>query len=509
MPVLTADEMREADRAASEDYGIPPVLLMEHAAICLCRVIRSEFPAASTVAVICGRGNNGGDGMAAARILRSTGLSPRIAIVGDGPMSRLAELNFALVKKTGSAPVMEVGAALDGADLVVDAIFGTGFRGAVSGAAAAAVDMINASGLPVVSMDVPSGLNCDTGRVSGACVRADMTVTAAYAKRGFFLYPGSELRGRLFIADIGIPDCADSACSYAEAELLAEWMPRRRRNDWKGSTGRLLVLAGSRAYTGAPAFVCRAAMRCGCGMVYLAVPEEILPVMQSKLDEVVIVPYGESDYSALFDLMDSCDAAAFGPGLGGSEFARGLLASFAKGLRIPAVADADALRQDVLDLRDKRFPLVITPHAGEAARLCDGTVQEILKNPPESALALASRFGCAAVLKGPNSIVALPENYFYFNLTGSEALATAGSGDVLTGVVGALLARGLSAEESAVLGCFMHGAAGDAAAKRLGRQGVIASDVIESLPGVASVLESGDPDAIGALMGVGRVSACL
>lgn len=507
MTVLTAEEMRETDRSASEDCGIPSSILMEHAAIAVCRIIRQEYPDAVKIAVICGKGNNGGDGIAAARILKGCSLEPVICLaLGEDRMSELAAMNLDIIRKTASVPVLHLKKSIEDADLIVDALFGTGFKGTVSGAAAEIIDSINASGKPVVSIDIPSGLNADTGRVSGTCIRADVTVAAAYAKRCFFLYPGSELSGRLFIADIGIPDCADSECSIPDPMLLAEWMPHRKKNDWKGSSGRLFILAGSDQYTGAPAFCCRAAMKAGCGMVYLAVPDSIEPIMRSKLNEEIIIPYNANHLENIFEQANKCDAAVIGSGMGNLPFFRKVISLFLKEAKIPAVIDADALYPELILPNAQIGKYILTPHAGEMARLLDKTVEEICFDPIEAAKEAASIFRSAVIMKGPNSITALPEGYFYFNPTGCEALATAGSGDVLSGIIGAMASKGCSPEEAAVLGCFIHGAAGDYASEEIGINGVTASDIINFIPKASNVLFSKDSSKIEKMMKIGKVS---
>lgn len=510
MIILTSEEMRFADKTAIEEYGYPPVLLMEYAALGAAKIIASEYPEARKILILCGKGNNGGDGLALARILKNKGLEPEIFLLfGEDRLSELASLNLSILRKTSSASVFTSDYwskdIFKKTDLIVDAIFGVGFSGTIAPEISEIIESVNNSKKPVLSIDIPSGLNADTGKVSGVCVKADKTAAIGFPKRGFFLYPGFELTGDLFVVDIGLPENTESQCSFADASLLQSWIPRRKKNDWKGSAGRLFVLAGSEEYTGAAALLCKAAMRSGCGMTYLAVPEEISPIMHAKLTETVIVPYSENDYSRLFDFIDKSDAAAVGPGLGNSEFIKNLVKMVMSRLRIPVVADADALYPDLLS-ECSSDNLVITPHIGEAARLIDKTVQDIKLDMMRSAFEAASLFGSVAVLKGPNSIIALPDDYFYFNLTGSESMATAGSGDVLTGVVGSLLARGCSSEESAVLGCFIHGAAGDAVAKERGRLGITASDILERIPEILESLFSGSSEAIEATLKIRRIS---
>lgn len=509
MIILTSEEMREADRSAAEDCGFPPVLLMESAAVACAKVIKEKYPSARRILVLAGKGNNGGDGIAVARLLRRAGFEPEIQLTSSERLSELAQLNLNLLLKTAVCPVRRPEAfskkILENVDLIVDSMFGTGFSGSMTGICSDIAEAANSSGRPVVSVDVPSGLNADTGKVSGICIKADVTVTMGYPKRGFFLYPGSEQVGELYVADIGFPDNTDSVCSFADSSSLCDWMPHRRKNDWKGSAGRLFILAGSNEYTGAACLACRAAMRCGSGMVYLAVPEKIHHVMAEKLTEAIIVPYSENDYSSIFQALEKSDAAAIGPGLGTSEFTADLLKTIFSRIRIPVVADADALYPEIL-CGHKISRLVITPHIGEAARLTDKTVAEIKSDLVNSALEAAEQYNCISVLKGPNSIIALPDGYFYFNISGSEVLASAGSGDVLTGIIGALLARGCFPEECSVLGCFIHGAAGDSVAAEKGRLGITASDVIEYIPRISELLLNGDTDAIDRMLKIKKIS---
>ena len=476
-----------------ENYGFPPVLFMEQAGRAIFDIFIKEYPNAQKVLIICGKGNNGGDGLVVARLLKQAKREPLVILLEHREkMSTLSRTNFDLITKMSIKYLFADDVLsfdeLKNVDIVVDSMIGTGFSGTLKGNYLKLANVINDLEKPVLSVDIPSGINADNGKVEGVAVKADCTVTIIAPKRGFFLLPASEYIGKLHVADLGLfefdgfGEVLPSNCRIADHSFLSDIMPTRYKHDWKGSVGKLLVIAGSTEYTGAAELVCKSAMRAGCGMVYLAVPKEIADVMKSKLVEEIIIPYSKEDLTKLYETLDKVDALAVGSGIGSSQDIRDILKNILLSTDKPVVLDADSLHSDLVS-SVKSKEVVITPHIGEMSRLLEKTLQDVKTNMLESAFESVEKFNnVVCVLKSSNSIIALLDGTFYFNTTGSEAMATAGSGDVLTGVIGTLLAKGVSASNSAILGCFLHGFAGDIARINIGDFGVIASDIVNSIP---------------------------
>jgi NAD(P)H-hydrate epimerase len=438
-------------RAAEERYpGYPETAgeLMERAGRAVADECIRAYPEARRFALVCGGGANGGDGRVAAGLLRQAG---REAFETDD---------------------------LAGADVVVDALFGTGFRGEPRPEAVALIERINASGLPVVSVDVPSGVDGSTGEVAGAAVEADVTVTFHGAKVGLVVAPGRFYAGRVVVAAIGLEPSA-TAIVRATAAVLRR-VPRRGAPDSKFTAGSLLVVGGAQGTTGAPVLAATAALRADAGYVTLAVPHACLPVVETLALEPV--KRGFAHATALGSLasdLQRSTALALGPGLGRSEEARRLVHDLLAHASLPAVVDADALFE--LQLPDRTGPTVLTPHAGELARLLDVESEWVSAHRLQAAADLAERNGTVVLLKGADTIVRAPDGRTIVCDTGPPSLATAGTGDVLTGVIGAFLAKGLDATDAAVAGAVAHGLA---AASLPHQAGLIASDVVAALPSV-------------------------
>ena len=502
MKCVTAAEMRELDRRATEEFGIPSLVLMEHAGRAVAERVKAllceEGKSAGPVSVFCGKGNNGGDGFVAARHLHNAGVgvecwltSPADAVHGD------AEINLEITRRLGIPLHILSGSTVPAfwGVAVVDALLGTGIRGEVTGVIGRCVDLINDSRLPVVAVDVPSGLNADTGQLANRCVRAMATVTFGLPKLGLLVYPGREVAGELTVADISFPPelAADEGLQHewVTAERLRELLPRRPVDAHKGDSGRILVIAGSPGLTGAAAMCGASALRAGGGLVTLAIPASLNPILEAKLDEVMTLPVAESgagchcadSLDELTPRIASADAVAIGPGLGShpatGELVRGLLSRCAG----PVVIDADGLNL-AAPADASTFPdsAVITPHPGEMARLLETSIEEVQSNRIETARQAAKRLGCVVVLKGAATITAAPDGRAAINSSGGPALATGGTGDVLTGIIVAFLAAGLVGYEAALAGAHVHGLAGDLAGERIGVPGVVAGDVTASIP---------------------------
>jgi len=474
-PVVTAAEMRALDRATIEDIGIPGFTLMETAG----RAVAAAARDARNVAVVCGPGNNGGDGFVAARVLRDAGVdavvylaAERSAIKGDA----LAHLQ--VLEKAGGVVLPADLEAIAGAPLVIDALFGVGLARPIDGRLADVVAAINAAG-QVLAVDIPSGLDADTGKMLGACVEAEMTVTMGALKVGLVSAPGFARCGEVVVADIGIPSGVLAtqgvrAGMVEEADVVG-WLPKLSPLDHKGRRGHVLVVAGMPGMRGAGRLAAIAALRAGAGLVTLAAAGDI------SADDSVMTRSIEGN---LGSLATGKAAIVIGPGLGQSELAAGWVGEvLASG--VPAVLDADALNliAGIVEAVAKAAgPVVITPHPGEAARLLGTTVAEIESDRLAAARALAAKSHAIVVLKGARTIVCdgtLGDDYCSINPTGGPELATGGSGDVLSGVIGALLAQGLAPADAARAAVWVHGAAGQV----LG-PGMISSDLPSAIAGV-------------------------
>jgi NAD(P)H-hydrate epimerase len=510
LEILTGSEMRRVDRRAIDGLGIPSLDLMEAAGNGIAEAMRRDDPdlARRTIAVVCGRGNNGGDGLVIARRLSARGMSPRVVLLARGAdLEGDPAVNLRLAHGTG-VEIVEApddaawGRAFEwiaGCDLVVDALLGTGVRGGARGLVARAIEDLVASRADIVSVDLPSGVDADSGEVDGAAIRARRTYTLCRPKVPLVIDPAARYAGSWRVIDIGIPD----ECVVPERSTL-EWLdadaapalPRRPRHAHKGDYGHLLVVAGSRGKSGAAVLASRAALRAGVGLVTAATPRSCLPVVAGQQAEVMTEPLPETTGGALAlgaatrvrALLSSRDALALGPGLGTEAATGRAVAEIVAERTAPVVIDADGLNAFAArgagktTLRAGKIPLVLTPHPGEAARLLGTSPGEVQRDRIGAARALASLTGAVVVLKGHRTLVAEPSGAVRVNGSGNPGMATAGTGDVLTGIVGAFLARGLPALEAARLAAFVHGDAGDRAAASRGEEGLIAGDLIEALP---------------------------
>jgi ADP-dependent NAD(P)H-hydrate dehydratase / NAD(P)H-hydrate epimerase len=446
-PLYSADEMRAAE-ARYPGYPDTADELMERAAAAVTREALRAFPDARRFAVVCGGGANGGDGRIAARLLREAG---RDAVETDD---------------------------LAGADVVIDALFGTGFHGAPRSDAATLIERIDAGGVPVLSVDLPSGVNASTGEVEGAAVHADLTVTFHGEKVGLAVGPGRFHAGRVVVAEIGL-EPASTAVVRATQAVLAR-VPRRGEQDSKFTAGALLVVGGAPGTTSAAVLSATAALRADAGYVTLAVPSDSLAVAETLALEPV--KRGFARDRALDDLaadLERAGALAIGPGLGRGDDARGLVRALLERSSLPAVVDADGLFG--LEPVERDAPTVLTPHAGELARLLGTDSDWVTEHRLAAAARCADRFGAVVLLKGPDTIVRAPDGRTIVCGTGPPSLATAGTGDVLTGVLGAFLAKGLDATDAAVAAAVAHGLAARAVPHQAG---LIASDVVAALPSV-------------------------
>ncbi|MFZ5439241.1 MAG: NAD(P)H-hydrate dehydratase [Myxococcota bacterium] len=499
---LTAVEMRAVD-AASADHGMPGSVLMENAGEALARAALSEAAASGRFFVLCGMGNNGGDGLVAARKLAGLGRAVFCELTGDGAALKGDALrNFEALRACGltAEPIHPELTAGPG-DVVIDALLGTGLSRAPEGRIAEAIGRISvwrAAGAKVVSADLPSGLDSDSGAARSPCVTADLTLAFGYAKRGQVIEPGASRCGRLEVIDIGIPRAAEQVLHEPPLFVLEESdvrgrIPKRSADTHKGTFGHVLIVGGSWGKTGAAALAGLAALRGGAGLVTIATrPEALVPVMQHapELMGVELVndgPLGHRDLNALLDAAEGKSAVVFGPGIDRNEDTTRLLGAFLEELSCPCVIDADglnALAGHLELLQRAKGELVLTPHPGEMSRLLGLSTAEVQSNRVELARSFARDHQVVLVLKGARTLIARHDGTVFVNTTGNPGMATGGTGDVLAGLTGALLAQQLSPEDAALVAAWVHGAAGDHAKAQRGELGLIASDLLVGMTDV-------------------------
>jgi hydroxyethylthiazole kinase-like uncharacterized protein yjeF len=510
MKLATASEMRELDRQAIEGYGVPGIVLMENAG----RGVVSEIIHAwggvggRRYVVFCGKGNNGGDGLVIARHLHNKGAKVNVRLF-SAEMKGDARINLDIARKMGidikpvSRDLKSETALVKHADAVIDAVFGTGLASDLGKPYTAVIGMINASAKKVVAVDVPSGVDSDMGRIMGAAVHADLTVTFGLPKRGLYLYPGAQMAGLVRVVDISIPAEAVSKAPIKAGLLTAAdvcgLVKPRPPDTHKGDYGHLLILAGSVGKTGAAVLAAKAASRAGAGLVTVGVPESLNDVFEEKLTEEMTVPLPETPgrtlsskgLSGILELLKGKTALALGPGISTDPDTAKLVAGLLPKVRIPTLVDADGLNilaHDETPLTKARAPIALTPHPGEMGRLLGILAREVQADRPGAATALAKQFGVTVVLKGARTLIASPDGGFFINPTGNPGMATGGTGDVLTGIIGSLMAQGLGVPDAARLGVYVHGLAGDTAATVKGQAGLIAGDLIDAIPEVLKSL---------------------
>jgi NAD(P)H-hydrate epimerase len=503
-PLPDAEEMRALDRWAIDERGVPSLDLMERAGAAVARAVERIAPD-GPVAVVCGKGNNGGDGLVAARLLRDAGREVAVMCVAPpGEFSGDARENLA--RLTGEPPQLLTAVAADALDqpgasvieraaVIVDALLGTGFEGQPRGVMVAAIDAVNASRAAVVSVDVPSGVAASTGVVCGRAVRAQATVTFHAAKPGLWIRPGKAHAGAVETVDIGIPRGApeQAPIGLMRASVL-DGLPRRQASSTKFTSGHVLIVGGSPGLTGAPRMAAHASMRAGAGYVTACVPASLQPILASSGPAEMMsrgLPddagsLSEGGVESVLEASERGGALALGPGLGRTDGAVAFARALAQRAAIALVLDADGLNAHagrLGELMARRAPTVLTPHAGELGRLLELDSSEIERERLRHVRAASALAGAVVVLKGDDSLIADPTGRVAVSPGGTPALATAGTGDVLTGVIAALLSQGLDAFLAAAAGVCLHAAAGREAARRQGAaEGVVASDVIAALP---------------------------
>lgn len=504
--LVTAEQMRELDRRAIQDAGIPGAVLMENAGRAVVSVLQERYGGVHRrhVTVFCGTGNNGGDGFVIARLLRLAGANVQLIVAGDpGRIQGDALTHFRLLDAVGVRPCS--GPPSDG--ICVDALLGTGSKGAPRGDHAQAIRWMNAGPGPRVAVDVPSGVDSDSGATPGEAVRADLTVTFGYPKVGLFLPPGADRVGELVVSNIGFPwDSLSCLTPYAwmRAEDLCELVRPRARDAHKGMYGHVLVVGGSRGMSGAPTMAAMAALRAGSGLVTVAAPSSAQWLIAAKSAEVMTVPVSEVDgalcagsFEQIQRAAESCDVLCVGPGGARLPEAQALLARVASEIDRPMVIDADGLNAIAGvpgQVAERSTATILTPHPGECGRLLGMETEDVQVDRIRAVRRAAERYRAVVVLKGARTLIADGRAGRDFvpvavNTTGNPGMATGGSGDSLTGIIGSLVGQGLGDFDAACLGVFLHGRAGDLAAAGIGESGMIAGDIIGMLPGAMRELE--------------------
>jgi hydroxyethylthiazole kinase-like uncharacterized protein yjeF len=495
-PLLDAPQMRAVDRWAIEQRGIPSLDLMERAGEGVARAVE-QLAYDGPLAVVCGKGNNGGDGLVVARLLRRAAREVGVVcLAGAEELSPDARANLERLPGERPLELHEPAArqAIVRAEVIVDALLGTGFEGEPRGAAAEAIEAVNAAPGRVVSVDVPSGVDASTGVVAGAAVQADLTVTFHVAKPGLWIRPGKGHAGDVTTIDIGIPRGAPvSADVGLIAGCVLDALPRRTAGSTKFTSGHVVVVGGSAGLTGAPAMTALAAMRAGAGYVTALVPESLRAILDVQLIEVMTRGLPDQQgaltsdgLSTAMEQLARADALALGPGLGRDPRTVKLARELARHSPVATVLDADGLNAHAGALAELAFrdaPTVLTPHAGELARLLETGSDEVERGRLSHARNAAEQAGAVMVLKGDDTLIVEPAGRVAIGRGDSPALATAGTGDVLTGTIAALLAQDLDAFTAAAAAVHLHAQAGREAAHRQGSaEGVIAGDVIAALP---------------------------
>lgn len=507
MKIATAEEMGQIDALATETYGIPDVVLMENAGRAVTGVVAETIGEVRgrTICVLAGMGNNGGDAFVAARHLSNRGAIVKLVLVGEAKnMTAATSCHYAICQKLElSFQALEterdwekVGILLRLADGVVDGLLGTGLKGALREPLPRLISMVNAAGLPIVAIDIPSGVEADSGHVSAAAIAAQVTVTFGLPKTGHFFCPGASCAGRLVVDDIGLPSSLllgeQVHQEYLDRRMAKAMLLSRPMDAHKGSCGRILAVAGSRGMTGAAALCGEAILRAGAGIAVLAVAAGLQGILAAKLTEVMTRPLPESTAGILGDtaleplkkMAATYDAVLLGPGLGRAEETGALVRAFLEATEKPCVIDADALFAFVGHTEafaTRSAPLILTPHLGEMAALSGMEISALKAALIPVCRKAAADWHAILVVKSECTIVALPDGRVFLTSTGNPGMATAGTGDVLAGTIAGLVRQTASLEEAALLGVYLHGAAGDLAAEERA-EGLLAGDLLDKLP---------------------------
>lgn len=508
MKIVSSDQMKQLDNITIKEFGIPGVILMENAGLAVLEEVLKYIKQKDNkeVVVVCGLGNNGGDGFVVARHLYDKGIPVKVCIIGNpSDIGGDAKVNYGIISKLkininiliGANNIKKFTETVKSCGLIIDAIFGTGLKREIDGHIQEIISIINSSKKQVISIDIPSGIGANDGNVYGMAVKANKTVVLELPKIGNVNDPGIEYVGEKIIKHIGIPKAAFESMklnmNLITKDMVKESLPSRERNSHKGDYGKAYIVAGSTGMTGAAILTCKAALRSGVGLLKIPVPQSINTIMETRLIEGITVPLPEfkkgvvgiSDIEKIIKTMEECDVIAVGPGSGNSRELEELLRNILEHTSKPMVLDADALnslakRKELLQLIKSQT--VITPHIGEMSRLTELDIDYIKNNRIKVALEFSKKWNVVVILKGSRTVVAGPNGEVYINENGNPGMATAGSGDVLTGIVTGFIAQGIEPLKAAMAAVYVHGIAGDLAAVKLGEYGLLASDIVKELP---------------------------
>lgn len=495
-PILSAAQMKEWDSKTIEQWGVPSLVLMERATLSVCHDIRLKYSKDVSVGIIAGPGNNGGDGIAIARILHTKGHSVKAVVLGDSkkfsPQLR-QELEIAgnygvdvvYPWNIDDISVKEFTRIFAGCDILVDSMFGIGLTRGLEGDYAVAADYLNKSGKPVIAVDIPSGYDTDSGKLLGEIgVNAERTVTFAYMKKGIVLGDCKEAAGTVRVADVGIY-CKDTNTAQLLDDDILATIPKREITANKGTCGKVLVIAGSESIYGACYLAAQSALVTGSGLVKIYTHQNNIESIQQALPETMYKGYTSFDEAEVLKQVKWADSVIMGPGLGTSDLSMSILRTVARACNVPVIIDADGLNLlskdiDLLDDLSARVPVVLTPHLKEMERLCNKPVSDINYDMENMAGSFAKQHNCTVVLKNHTTLIANVNTIYYCN-SGNEGLATPGSGDVLAGIIGALLGQKMDALEAAAAGAYIHGRAGSIATEESGIKGLLARDIIAKI----------------------------
>lgn len=503
MIIVSCAEMRQMEKE-SMAAGISSLRLMENAGSAAARFIRENMQVSGKrCLVLCGCGNNGGDGFVVARRLYESNAQVIVVLTAGVPRTPEASemferINSLRITVIDASQDERCAAAIMKSDIVVDAIYGTGFHGEVEDPVVAGlIDTVNKSPATVFALDMPSGANADTGKASKSCVKADFTVTFGAPKTGQYLYPASNYCGKVVSVGIGMPESVYNSCEsrveLLEKSMIADMLPRREKNSNKGTYGKVLCLCGSLGMAGAAYLAASGALRCGAGLVTLGVPQPVYLPIASKLNECMVYPLdatkgGAIAYSSLeriSGLAKTATVMLIGCGLSRDEETQRVVWELVSKADCPIILDADginAFEGHINLLRTSKNELILTPHPGEMARLCGKSIDEIQHNRLEVAREFATENGVTLVLKGANTIVAAKDGRVFINPTGNPGMAKGGSGDILAGMIASFAAQKIAPEKAACCGVFIHGSAGDRAAEKLSKYGMIPTDMLMEVP---------------------------
>lgn len=487
--LLNGREMRQYDNNTSEIFRVPPLLLMEQAALAACEEIEQLITGVEEILIVCGTGNNGGDGLAIGRILFLKGYKVELVLIGEEKKATEQNKTQQEILKAYGIPVQKEISTNKNYQMIIDAIFGVGLTRKIEGVYRSTLEKMNEMAGKKIAIDMPSGVSTDDGAVLGVAFKANKTITFAFDKVGLHLWPGNVAAGQVVVKEIGITERSflerkPTVIALEESDL--DQLSIRPSHSNKGTFGKLLIIAGSVNMAGAAVLAGKSAYASGCGLVRILTPEENRVIIQTALPEAILTTYSakKAETEIVKEAIEWAEVVLIGPGIGTGEASEAILKQVLKSVAVPVVMDADALNlvaKDVNVLRHPHTEMVVTPHLGEMSRLTGDSVAFLQIRLLDTARDFANTYNVTCVLKDERTITSIPYGTTFLNLSGNAGMATAGSGDVLSGLIGSLMAQGYSSEKAAPLAVYLHGAAGDYMVKETGKAGLMASDLVEGI----------------------------